>query len=366
MCRRLAITPDQGQGWSEYTGAQWIQPRINGGAVLVSDSNDIQRLVFDCASPNNPGIFESGTYDQLQFNGPAYVDKQGIATEDGGNAEITWSKWCGEIVADSRRQNDTLELMESHVFVRPQVALNDGRTGYDENGMRDGFELSIDDYTEGDQRTPIGIATDVPVDGDIVFSGVKVEGRRHQFVVTGNRSEMKVSGISHAFVSKPRPATVENRATGDTNAQSILMSGLITWITRGKTLGYDRVSKGTYVPTSGVLTKTTGVDGRQTAFVVPSGSYLRCVPRYPQSWFIMTCADGTPNPEGVASCIQYGEAFNGWVIMYGQKAGGGGYLDLNPSIYWDFRALTTDPVNVVAEYYNNIRYSGGDGFIPSA
>jgi len=375
MCRRLAITADQGMGWSEYTGDQWIQPHINGGAVLVSDDNDVERLVFDCASPENPGIYEASTYDQLAFSGPSFVDKQGILSEDGGNAEIEWSKWCGEIVADPRRQNDTLELNESHIFVRPQIALNDGRTGYDSNGMRTGFTLNLTDYTEGDQRTPIGIATDVPVDGDVVFSGVKVEGRRHLFRITGSTSEVKVAGISHNFVSKPRPASVANRQTGDTNSQLSLSTGLQWWYSRGKALGYNRVDKQTYVPfPSGALTRATGVDGRQTAFSLPAGKILQVgIPATVLSrsvvYFVMCCANGTPNPSDSLNVVQYGESFNGWVVKTGKIDYGvvGGYPAIpGPGVYYDVRTFLTDRASSVEEYYNNLRYSGGEGFLPVA
>ena len=372
MCRRLAITSDQGMGWSEYTGEQWVQPHVNGGAVLISDDNDVERLVFDCASPDNPGLYEASTYDQLTFSGPSFVDKHGVVPEDGGAAEIEWSKWCGEIVSDPRRQNDTLELNESHVFIRPQIAMNDGRTGYNSNGMRSGFTLNLSDYTEGDQRTPIGIATDVPVDGDVVFSGVKVEGRRHMIRITGSTSEVKVAGISHNFVSKPRPASVANRQTGDTNSQLSLSTGLQWWYSRGKALGYNRVDKQIYAPTFGVLSRATGVDGRQTAFTIPPGE-LQVGPVVPMGgevtvYFVMCCADGTLDPHESTDVVQHGDAFNGWVVKTGKlrRNDSGGHATIRQGVYYDVRTFLTDRSGYAEEYYNNLRYSGGEGFLPIA
>jgi hypothetical protein len=361
--RRLAISPDQGQGWSEFCGEQWIQPHLNGGAISVVDANGSERLIFDCGSPANPGLYEMGTYDQLLFSSPSYLDKAGIATVDGGNADIAWAKYCGEIVADTRRQNDTLELLETHIFVRPQVAMNDGRTGYDDNGMREGFELSVEDYTEGNLRTPIGIATDVPPDGDIVFSGVKVEGRRHQFRVKGNKSELKVTGISHSFASKPRPAARINRETGDTIVQANLMSDLEFWCSRGK-LGYDRVSKHIMV-TDTPLTKCLGPDGRMNAMLVGAGGYP--VIAYTNDARTLICC-GHSNATGFLPEEVIGTPWDGWSVYCKYiPIGPSSVYQLPPGAWYDIRMKLGDQRSAsIIDYYNNIRYSGGAGFLPSA
>lgn len=365
FCRRLAVKVNQGIGWSEYTGDGWVVPYTDGGAVIVQDENSTRRLIIDCSSDTAPGLYEVGTYDQVSYAGLPYVDKE---NKEDGNIEIEWSRYCNEIVATATRQNDTLESLETHVFVRPQLPYNKGNAAYNENGFRDGFELGLEVYADGEVRTPLGIVRDIPVDGDITFSGTKVEGRRLMFKVNGSASECKVTTLNHYLLSKPRPVHLELSDYPDMQDEEAFAKNLVFWMSRGK-LGYDRISK-TYVlspeSTFGVEIVTGLGNIPYSAISTTISPTMLTTFTLSTAGMVVFCSSNTKQPLITGySAVQYSESWDGYWIATITLPAGTYTMKLEDGVWYDLRIFSINMTDYLQGYYNNMRYGNGDGYLPT-
>lgn len=409
---RLAIESQQGFGWSEITGDNWLDPVANGAFVIVDD-NDVPR----CLVEDEDGmVWEDTTFDRLIYFDSTYSDKfkeenllhknykwtlsgggtseyyiqmvntgktfftepkevylngikatkglvgvlqpgewgwgdsddtinkiyvRLIADEDPNTVvylsryimaywwtEIDWEVWFKELIADPIKQEESLEITESHAFFRPQLPENKGYSNYDAEGYRPTQQIDMDVYKDGEIVTPFASVTDIPENGEIIFSGYKLEDRRLQFVLKGAASEIQLIGINHHIIVKPKQLERTNRVNTESSAEIILASPIL-WITRDyKSTLLERISG---IVLSGTVTAISGADGNATSgfLVNPSnplnlfnseiiGYYTIIV--YSKGASLITIAGETFNV--------YLGTFNGWWMYYAFGVG----LDANKII----------------------------------
>lgn len=74
-CLRLAVEDEAGEGWTTYSGDDWIKPPLTTGAVNFVDENDIQRVVVIDFTSLRPYWIE--TFDAYTGSGltQTFIDK---------------------------------------------------------------------------------------------------------------------------------------------------------------------------------------------------------------------------------------------------------------------------------------------------
>ncbi len=224
-CLRFAIKPSQGIGWSEYTGDDWLFPgAYHDTLVIYNDIDEPIQLVWD----QTDGLpYQIGLLDQ-------WLDKE----DDYGGTEIQ------SAVRPKEHRGSTehymLEPMEEHAYFRPDSEDNKNKLGYNEFGYRDGFEVSIAAYLDGEQDTPNAITRDVPIDGDITYDR-KVEAHRVQLEYRTTTSEWKLLQMRSYYIAKDKTA-IPDLAVMTEHDQQEDISNMIFWVTRGDTQLLDRIS----------------------------------------------------------------------------------------------------------------------------
>jgi hypothetical protein len=227
-CLRFAVKADQGQGYSFYKNRSqpeaWIWPEPQSDPLMVIDNQGQPRyIILDEVT----GLWhEIGTR-----NGPAgtavspvYEDKKDGEYQ---GTEIPCAIKLREHTAD--REHKKVEHNETHVGFRPQDEANKGAAGYGSNGLREGFELNVEAYKDGNLSTDAE-ALAVPLEGDVVFDR-KVEARRLQIGLLTNTSEFRATYVDQYYVQKDAAET--NKAMSEHEFQAEFAEPLV-WITRGE------------------------------------------------------------------------------------------------------------------------------------
>lgn len=353
VCIRFATEPTEGEGWSEYSGDNWVKPYQYWAAWRISDQNEVPRnLFFD----EDLLWLELMTYDRVTSFKPYPLDFY---------FEIEWEKWGREEVVSPMDEHDKLEHDVTHVYLRPEDPANRGETGYDASGFRTNLEISLEDYVDGEKITPRAVTDDIPENGDAVFIGNKVEYRRHQLVVKGEASEVQGVGISHEFIAKQKPGNRTERRMGERDIQITLLNGIICHVTRGN-YSYNRATKGNLGNTYGAVTGPDGI--AMTAAQLTSALVLDNAS--PTGYtIIMWSQTGAPGPIVGINLVEYA-ASGSWYLLYG---GGAGVLPadvtvLNGSLIYDLRIFSTsiaDMATVVLPYvYNDVTRNSGKAIVP--
>lgn len=270
MCLHLAVERSQGLGWSLYSGSDWVTPLPSIGTFKFDDDNHVTRQV--AIDIDDRKVWETATFDRVNFITPSYVDKDEWDLGASVGTEIGWEKWSRNWVAKGGGE-DTFEVDITKVFVRPQDDGNRGKPGYTEYGIRAAQKVSIDVYVDGEKNTPKATTNDVPLNGDYVFSGVKIESSRAQFVTRGTASELKIVSTQSDVIIKPKVAEVSLRLMTEHGYQADFANNYLLWISRDIKNPYNRISRSVLVNTG--VTRVTGPDGRdKSAIDIAAGGSL--------------------------------------------------------------------------------------------
>jgi len=108
---RMAIEPDQGTGWVENTGADWLFPEDGPSVITVFDSDgqahtlvlDMDGYVYDISGREGA---TGGTVEKL------WKDK--MATDGSGGTDVVSSLLFGEDLGSL--EHYFLKLLEAHLF----------------------------------------------------------------------------------------------------------------------------------------------------------------------------------------------------------------------------------------------------------
>jgi len=353
---RLAVDPTQGRGWSEYSGDDWVSPSFHGILTLVDDNNVRRQVIED---RNDDSFWEFGTWNTIVETGPVYVDKATV--ED---SEIVTEQWFGEVVTDASNLENQFEHMVSHLQVRPQNPYNKGDSEYDSEGYRASQAYSLLVYTEGALAKELSTAGEIPQDGDIVFSGYHIKGRRMMFVAKSAASEFHGSAISHDLVIKPKQGTTGERTMARNTAELALV-GKYYYIGRSTSLLYERVSR-TTIP--GTATAEDGPDGRtDSGFVITAPLALTNTP-FTGAYTFVVWSKALPVVTGLPVALTaHGVPHDGWQMYYAQEAANTlPALTLSAGSYFEvFIVQSVLSEDTLSALHEDVIYNEGNGLLPT-
>ncbi len=249
-CLRLAIKPEQGNGWSEIDGAQWVWCEARTGLfrVFTAEAQPVQ-LVTDARTGK--------TYRIASRQGPAgsgveerFVDRFG---EYGGGFEIPWDLDLREHVGSM--ENYRLRFLNSHVFTRPQDERKANTVGYDAKGYRLAQKLSLTVFKDSEE-VEAGRKTGLPVPNEIAY-GEPLDGHRFKTRLSGTASELRVTGFINSY-KELQQRGIPNERLSDSDFYQDEWSLPVAWLTR-----YDyAINRATASAIVGSLFgTTTGPDG---------------------------------------------------------------------------------------------------------
>jgi len=438
---RYAVEQTQGQGWSEVSGSGWLKPKLNYGVMLIVDDNDTPRMLIEDADTDE--IWEDATFDRVEFQRSAFVDKYyeeslrnanyrwlasaGGTNEyyldkiDGGDPELehpnevaiatvvategeagtlvagTWAYgdndtlgydtlyvrlpddtdpdtkavdyvygyfWTEiplemhtkEEIPNDALQENKFEVTESHIFTRPQDPENKGNDNYNDNGYRELQEIDLEAYVDGTLTRPFASIDDIPENGDAMFSGSKVEGRRIQFVVKAATSDIQIAGRNHAVIVKPKQGSRTERETTADTIESEFSVPEFRISRHAITPLLERVSK---TVLTGTYTTITGPDARENSAVLLTAQLALLNDAVAGVYTVMFWRR-TSDPAGVAALpalTQYGDTFDTWQLMYVTGTNCPANLIISAGSFFDFIILNSNIVAYLPSYYNDVRYA---------
>lgn len=351
---RFATEPTEGEGWSEYDGEDWEFPAQYWAVWRINDENEVPRNLL--LNESGQWWYELMTFDRVNILKPSPTDH---------GTEIDWEKWGREEVVGPMEEHDKLEHDVSHVYVRPEDSANRGQTGYDANGLRDDQELSIDDYVDGEKITPRATTDDIPDNGDAVFVGNKVEYRRHQLVVKGTASELRLVGINHEFIGKEKPGSRTERTMSERAIQTTLLSNLMCHVSRGR-YDFNRVSKADLGNTYNSAAGPDGIDRSAAQLTTAMTLDNAATTGYSIVLWTQTAAPGP-----IAGVVMTEYATSGsWRLLYADAAGAlaANLVVANTSIIYDLRVFSAQIADIVATVlpyiYTDVTQNIGKAIVP--
>ena len=221
---RYAAKPTQGNGWSVYDGA-YPKPLARNSTLKMNDElNQERQLVLDS---------ETGRWREIGTrNGPEGSGLARVYT-DGGEGDYEGEDIeCEAIFAEDRgtEEHYFLEHSESHIYMRPVDEKSKGTAGYNEAGLRVGFEANLQLYADG-KITPSARIKNIPLDGDLVHDR-NVEAHRLQIGFTTNKSEWRMVRRTQYYNSKDKAASPAKRVMTQHEWQAELAQNLLLWVGR--------------------------------------------------------------------------------------------------------------------------------------
>jgi PKD repeat protein len=255
ICLRYATEANEGAGWSEIGGPDWIRPINEWGTFQIVDDNDIPRCI--CVDLNDMNIYEFDTYDRINYTRPSPLDKNGVT-----NTEISWSKMTAEMILSAIYENYILKHNRSFVNIRPQYPEDRGTSGHTATGQRIDQQLSVQMFNNGEKVKPSAESDNITEDGEITFSGRDEEANRIQMLVSGTASELIVASVVNEFLGVMRAQGPNQRATTENVIQKELGTGLVVDI-EGRRGVVNLVTQIPY--DGGTVTKITGPDQRDNS-----------------------------------------------------------------------------------------------------
>lgn len=357
-CLRLALKRDQGIGWSEYYGDDWVKPEIFGGVLMVRGSDNIERNFIEDEDGN---IYEEGTFDRVNELDYPWVDK-----EDEKDTEIPAEKWFRAEVAPAGGEME-IEQLSANFQTRPQRPENKGKSSYDANGYRVAQQFDLDLYVDGDLTRAFASCQNIPDNGEVNFGGHKFTGHRFLYVFKTAASAVKLAARKHLMMAYP----ATTRAERTTNAQTaqLALSDKELSLDRGVSLGVsgqlkDSVSK-TILLSS--VTQATGPDGRvKSAFQIVANLSLgnsALAGDYTIIFWRKTTGSAAAISE-LGAATAHDATFSDWQLVYYSGSDLAANLTLTPGAVFGLWIINADVTDHLAFLYSDVRYNSGKVYYP--
>jgi hypothetical protein len=254
----------QGGGFSIRSGDSWVTPESQGAIATIYNGTDRIEVVFDA---------KSGLPYQIDTrNGPAgselvevYKDKVDPLVL-GSGSDIPWNITFGEFTGD--RQHYYLTLFEFYLSIRPVYAYRCGASGYQPNGLPNGFIMNTTVMVDGVPAPGfVAQSLNVPANNDVFFDR-QVKGHTVQIALAGTGSEFKTRTIETKLKASDYPADAQE--LNEPTAQDLSCEP-VSWITRESNL-LDRANGQTI---AGEIDLIAGPDGNSdSAFLLMSDVQL--------------------------------------------------------------------------------------------
>jgi hypothetical protein len=253
FCFKLAVTQAQGSGISPIAGT-WVWPNSAASVVnFIDNDNTTVTLVLDSA---NMTLYRIGIPE-------LWVDREG----DSDESEILCEEMLPEIES-SVGPHENVRHIETHISMRPHDEREyRGKSGYDSEGFKDGNELAVEIYSNGEQVVPETILSSVNKNGDFAFLK-DVEGKRFQIKLKHSTSAFRVTRVGvHMQCIDHRTAPQLNALPEMGWQREFSLPDI--WLTR-KTMGINRADGSTW---AGDYTTTTGPDGKPSSATVAASGF---------------------------------------------------------------------------------------------
>jgi PKD repeat protein len=441
FCLRFAVEAAQGVGWSECSGDDWIQPVPNCQPLKIIDDNDTPRMLIE--DRNDDKIWEDATFDRVEFQAPAFIDKyyeddlvaaeyRWVLSAGGTNeyyvekvaggdpvleepknveigtmvtpsgvlgallpgywgwgdndalgfntvyvrlpdntdpdtknlgyvvgffwTEITWEEWFLEEVSNPGGKEDNFEVPVQHFFTRPKEANNKGKAGYDSNGYRIAQQFDLDVYKDGELTRPFASVTDTPENGDILFSGYVINGKRIMPVFKGAASEVMLVGRNMDKIIKPRQDERDLRRTDSWDSE-VDFSAKRFHIGRNLLSPLlERVGGSVIAGSVGQTIGPDGIDG--SAIIINVNLDLTNIAV--AGVYTFTFWRNTNAPVATAPALpaltQQGSTFGNWQLMYVAGNNCPANVIITPGTVSEIVIYTGDVTAWLGKYYEDVRY----------
>ena len=359
---RFATQMIEGIGWSQYGGKDFVDPVDYIGDLDLKDENGIPRsVVITHSDEHGIVVFESDTCDRVNFLIPPATDKQVLAGT--GGTEIAWEKHGREETVSYDSENKKMRHDVSHVFVDPSDPANRGETGYTASGFRNALEVSLEAYIDGEKTTPAAATEDIPEDGDIVFVGTKVEGRKIQMVVKGTAGEVFINGRSDEFIASDKVGSRTERTMAESTLSASISTDIEYWVTRNLARPtYEKIRQSSI---SMAVTQITGPDGRASSAITSAAAINLGTPAVGGDYTIILWANVAAPIVGFVMTDSYTH-IGTWRLLYNSGAAGIGANIIKAAAagVFDIRVYSKQLSAAEREYlYNDIARNQGKGTI---
>jgi len=213
---RLAVEPDQGTGWIENTGMDWLYPEDGPCAVTVFDSDgQAHTLVLD----QDGYAYDVSGREGAAGGMVAKIWKDKMSTIGAGGTAVVPSLLFAEDMGTFEHYFE--RLLEGHLFFDPYDRGKAGAGGYDGVGYPDGLEFDVDLFVDGDTEDVSVEAKHIPRNGDLCFDKDR-EANRMQIKLTANMGEHLVRGRLFYYESSDRPANPDDLVDTEMDHQTAL------------------------------------------------------------------------------------------------------------------------------------------------
>jgi len=353
-----------GAGVNEY-----YLEKLSGGDPEYSEPKEV--YIGNLPSPQGvvgtlqPGFYDYGDNDALGYD-TLYVrlpDDTDPDTKDNGYvigvywSEIACEEWYGEEVSDPNAEESKQEVQELHWYTRPQKPENKGSVNYNDFGYRDAQEFSVDIYVDGNLTRPFSSVSAIPENGDIVFSGVKVEGRRIMPVFKTAASEVLIVGRNLYKIIKPSVGSRTERTMDHATAELALATPVLFI---GRDIANSLLNRATGETNPGTVGVGIGPDGFDgSAIVIPAAGLTlnNAAIAGVYTFIFWRSIDGvTSTVPGLPALTQIGETFNNWQLMYVTGVGCPAAILITQGLVSGIRLYSTNVVTYLTLYYNSMRY----------
>jgi PKD repeat protein len=247
MCFKLAVKESQGQGLTPITG-KWVWP-----ALVASTVKGISKL-----NENITLVLDSETMQFYRIGVPElWEDRAG----DYDATEIACTAMFPEI--NSRAGvHENVRHVESHVAIRPyDEEKYRGADGYNADGLKDGQEISLEVYKNGEQLVPESALARLNKDGDYAFLK-DIEAKRIQLKLKLTASAFRVTSMEIFCneIAKRTPPQINNTPQKQYQREYALP---VFWLSNNKPTAYTDRATGNVM--SGILEAVTGPDLKLSA-----------------------------------------------------------------------------------------------------
>jgi len=258
-CYRSAVKPSQGIGVVEWgIGGDLPFPEAYTGTMkgYNSDGQAIS-LVLDSSSGQ---FYRVGVKEVFQDKIGAY--NQGV--------EINNMFRVKEHSGVDGSEESSIEHVESHISTRPYNEDYKGESGYTEEGFREGHEVGLKMFANGDTDTPVSKLTKVSQYADIVF-GARVEDKRLQLQAEMSTAAYKATRIRQLIQNINKVTPDDTGGVRTENLYQRMFRGQDLWISRdSKTPIMNRATGDNLVGTYASL--ETGPDGKDDSAIRVDGT----------------------------------------------------------------------------------------------
>lgn len=245
------IPQEQGGGWSERSGDNWIWPSSTASIMHLFDQ---YRKLYDVALDARDGLFwVLNPIDCDEMSVP-YLDKVDRLIEDSGEI-IEGDIYPGEISGEL--SSFTVQDLETQLLFRPIDKTRCDSDGYNATGLRDEFQIDITTQQDG-KPTNISEITDIPLNRPAVHKR-QVKGNTFQSLIHFTSSEFKLMRIEQSCKVHDRSRSYDDASSGQTedDFEREMISPVI-WLSRSGLL----LNKASGRIMTGSATAITGPDGR--------------------------------------------------------------------------------------------------------